>query len=212
MRRTCFEQTECNTMQEDMINLYHTAGWNCLSSPVFLGCSAPPYRHPLWFCKVTFCWCYIDAMYRCFSGFAACVGDAAGTWGSIVLSVCVCVNVYYVVTSVCLLSVLVYIIFFFCLCFGFLACGQACHVLCLHFCVVLDVCRDCSVYLWFVSVFYNPVYVCQTVCVWCVHRGSVPGFGQSRGDSCADGLQREGHGLPAQCLPGSTPPHPVRCK
>lgn len=114
MRRTCFEQTECNTMQEDMITLCHTAGWNCLCSPFFLGCSAPPNRHPLWFCKVTFCWCYIDAMYRCFSGFAACVGDAAGTWGSIVLSVYVCVNVYYVVTSVvCLLSVLVYIIFFF---------------------------------------------------------------------------------------------------
>lgn len=87
-------------------------------------------------------------MYRCFSGFAACVGDAAGTWGSIVLSVCVCVcvNVYYVVTSVvCLLSVLVYITL--CLFFGFVACGRACHVVCLHFCVVLDVCRDCSVYL-----------------------------------------------------------------
>lgn len=42
-------------------------------------------------------------MYRCFSGFAACVGDAAGTWGSIVL---VCVCVFSVVTSVvCLLSV-----------------------------------------------------------------------------------------------------------
>lgn len=33
-------------------------------------------------------------MYRCFSGFAACVGDAAGTWGSIVLSVCVCKCVF----------------------------------------------------------------------------------------------------------------------
>ena len=43
---------------------------------------------------------------RCFSGFAACVGDAAGTWGSIVLSVCVCVRVFF-------LGLVFFFLFFF---------------------------------------------------------------------------------------------------
>lgn len=45
-----------------------------------------------------------------------------------------------------------------------------------------------------------------------MHRGSFPGAGQSGGDPRADRLQREGHGLPPQRLPGSTPPHPARCE
>ncbi len=59
------------------------------------------------------------------------------------------------------------------------------------------------------SVFVGITTVC--VCV-CARRGSITGFGQSRGDSCFDRLQRERHGLPPQCLPGSAPPHPARCE
>lgn len=174
MRRTCFEQTECNTMQEDMINLCHTAGWNCLCSPVFLGCSAPPNCHPLWFCKVTFCWCYIDAMYRCFSGFAACVGDAAGTWGSIVLSVCVCKRVLCC-DFCCLSSVssgLYYYflpVFWFCSVWLSLSCfvfAFLCRAGCLQGLLGVFV---------IVSVFYDPGYVRLTVHVMCA-QGQCPRF------------------------------------
>lgn len=103
---------------------------------IFLSCSAPcNIIHTdvvTWF----FFWHCIDTIYRCFSGFAACVGDAAGTWGSIV-----CVFVYvclWVVEfcSVCLCYVfcaffLIFLFSFACLCL----CNVVfviCHVSCLH--------------------------------------------------------------------------------
>lgn len=58
------------------------------------------------------------------------------------------------------------------------------------------------------------VLAMECICVFnslvCAYRGSVPGLGQSGGDSRIDGLQRERHGLPPQRVPGSAPPHPVR--
>lgn len=76
-----------------------------------------------------------------------------------------CVNVYYVVTSVvCLPSVLVYIIIF-CLFFWF--CGVWLSLSCFVFAFL---CRaGClqgllGVFV-IVSVFYDPVYLCLTLCV-----------------------------------------------
>lgn len=125
---------------------------------------------------------------------------------------CLCVlSVSPVVTSsVCLRLVLflVFVVFLPVCRMWSVFVDESVHVQCLHY--VLCVCRDCLVYLW-VCV-REALFVCITLTCACVYRGSITGFGQSWGDSCADGLQWERHGLPPQCLPRSAPPHPVRCE
>lgn len=98
----------------------------------------------------------------------------------------------------------------YCQCFAFL-CRLGCLLGLFWACVGVFVC---------VCMYVN-VCARETKCVrvWCncvfvavVHRGSFSGAGQSGGDPRADRLQREGHGLPPQRLPGPTPSHPTRCE
>lgn len=68
-----------------------------------LDCSAPRNIIHTDVVKWFFFWHCIDTIYRCFSGFAACVGDAAGTWGSISLCLFVPVCLWVVgFSSICL--------------------------------------------------------------------------------------------------------------
>lgn len=123
-------------------------------------------------------------MYRCLSGFAACLGDAAGTRASIVLFPCrdSCRAVFVLRCLVWMSSVLVV-----CAVGTFDEAAWRARVSVSCFAVS--------------SVKLTPVRL---------FRGGVAGFGQSGGDPRADGLQRERHGLPAQRLPGPAPAHPAR--
>lgn len=185
---------------------------------IFPGCSAPRNIIHTDVVKWLFFWLCIDTIYCCFSGFAACVGDAAGTWGSIVCvfaSVCLWVVGF---SSVCLCWCVSCAFFFFfsflICCFPFPVC--ACVMLCLWFCHVECLHQTFSGSAWCSFKWLNLwfglyVYYCINICV-CVYRSSITSFGQFRGNPCADRLQWERHGLPPQRLPGSTPPHPVRCE